>query len=176
MSTATANSTKATFDEGKIDKLRKQYLHPILFPLGMLNFLPLGFVTGLRVTQFDGNTCSVTAPYKYMNRNPFKTTYWAVLGMAAEMASGAILLSYSKNVSPSVATFVVGCDSKFVNRALGVTTFVCNDGALIKSEVQKASENGEARIFTTATNGYSEDGKLVAEFIFTWSIKGRRAK
>ncbi len=174
MSTQTAPSTKAIFDEEKIEKLRKQYLNPVLFPLGMLGFLPLGFVTGLRVTQFTDNSCSVTAPYKYMNKNPFRTTYWAVLGMAAEMASGAILLSYSKNVTPSVATFVVGCDSKFVNRALGVTTFVCNDGALIKSEVQKASESGEARTFTTATNGYSEDGKLVAEFIFTWSIKGRR--
>ena len=163
------------FDEEKIMKERKRITNPLLFRLGMLFILPLGFFTGMKVTRLDDQGSAATVRYKFLNKNPFKTTYWAVLGMAAEMAGGVILLNYAKNCSPSVATFVVGCDSKFVNRALGVTTFECNDGPLIREMVEKAAATGEGYTFKTTTTGMSEEGKVVAEFEFTWSVKGRSA-
>jgi len=161
------------FDERKIQKDRKQILNPILFRLGMLYKLPLGLPTGMKVIRIDDAGATATVSYKFINKNPFKTTYWAVLGMVAEMVSGVILLNYAGNCSPSVATYVVGCDSKFLNRALGKTTFECNDAPLIKKMVEKAAATGEGYTFKTSTTGYSDDGTPVAEFVFTWSVKGR---
>ncbi|MEZ5004650.1 MAG: DUF4442 domain-containing protein [Chitinophagales bacterium] len=164
---------KAVFNDVKIAKQQKRMNNRLLLRLGMIYNLPLGFLSGMYIKHIDDNSCKVAVPYKFLNKNPFKTTYWAVLGMAAEMASGIILVTYSKNITPSVATFVVGCESTFINRALGVTTFECHDGQLIKEKVKLAAETGEGHTFTTKTVGYAEDGKEVAEFIFTWSVKGR---
>ena len=93
--------------------------------------------------------------------------------LAAEMASGAILLNFAKNIQPSVATFVVGCDSKFVNRALTKVTFTCNDSERIKAAVLEAAETGKAVTFETSTIGTDTIGQVVAEFTFSWSVKGR---
>ncbi len=161
------------FNEKNIAKQQKILSSKWLLRFGMLYSLPLGFLTGMHITKMDDECCEVSVKYKYFNKNPFKTTYWAVLGMAAEMASGIILVNYAKNVSPSVATYVVGCDSKFVNRALGVTTFKCDEARLIKEKVELAAATGEGHTFKTSTNGYSKNGTLVAEFVFTWSVKGR---
>ena len=164
---------KVTFYEDKIAKRHKVISNRFLLRLGMLYQLPLGFLTGMHVKHMDDEKCTVAVGYKFLNRNPFKTTYWAVLGMAAEMASGILLITYTKYVSPSVATYVVGCESKFINRALGVTTFECKDAKYIKEQVKLAAETGAGYTFKSATTGYSADGTVVAEFIFTWSVKGR---
>ena len=161
------------FDEAKIQKTRALMSKPFLFRLSMLYLLPMGFLSGMTIKSIDNRKCVVRVKYKFLNKNPFKTTYWAVLGMAAELAGGALLLSFTRNVSPSVATYVVGCDAKFVNRALGVTTFECNEGELIKEKVKEAAETGEGVTFKTSTTGYSKDGTTVADFVFTWSVKGR---
>lgn len=170
-----ATLREVQFDDASIAKERKRMLKPLLMRLGMLYALPLGAFTGMKVTRIDDRGSEVTVPYKFLNKNPFKTTYWAVLGMAAEMAGGVILLNYARNCTPSVATFVVGCNSKFVNRALGVTTFTCNEGPKIKEMVELAAATGEGQTFDTVTNGYAEDGTLVCEFLFTWSVKGRKS-
>ena len=168
-----ATKRTAIFDHKGIAKQRKLMLRSFLFRLGLIKMLPLGFLAGLKITRLDDEGCDVTVPYKFLNFNPFKTTYWAVLGMAAEMASGAILLNYARNIKPSVATFVVGCDSKFVNRALTKVTFSCNDTDTIKQAVLQAAETGEAVTFETSTNGVDASGQVVAEFTFSWSVKGR---
>ena len=54
-----------------------------------------------------------------------------------------------------------------------MTTFECNDGPLIKKMVEQAAATGEGQTFKTTTTGLSEDGTPVAEFVFTWSVKGR---
>lgn len=163
------------FDYKAIESERRRMVNPLLFRTGLLLKLPLAFPTGMKVTRIDDRGATATVPFRFINKNPFKTMYWAVLGMVAEMVSGVILLNYASNCKPSVATFVIGCDAKFLNRSLGLTTFECNDGPLIKSMVEKAAATGQAHTFKTSTNGVAEDGTVVAEFIFTWSVKGRRA-
>lgn len=162
------------FDLKKMKQYRDDLLSPLKSRIGMFFMLPMGALAGLRVTELNEETCKVSNPHKFLNKNPFNTTYWAVLGMNAEMAGGAILLMYTKNSKVSVANFVVGCESKFVNRALGTTTFVTNDGALIRDKVIEAVETGEPVVFKTTSIGYSDDNKVVAEFIFTWSVKARK--
>lgn len=168
--------TESFFDKQKMEQYRNDLLSPIKSRIGMFYMLPMGALAGLKVTHLDERACKVKVPYKFLNKNPFNTTYWAVLGMAAEMAGGAILLMYTKNAKVSVANFVVGCESKFVNRAVGVTTFITNDGLLIKEKVEEAIKTGEAITFDTTTIGYSEENKVIAEFVFTWSVKARKNK
>ena len=171
--TATAART-AIIDRKGVERYRKGMLNWLTFKVAMAYALPMGVISGMRITKIDDESCEVTVPYKFLNKNPFKTTYWAVLGMAAEMAGGAILLTYVRNCKPSIATFVVGCESKFVNRALGVSTFVCEDVQLFKNKIEEAVALDEPLTFDSTSIGYAKDGTVVSEFSFTWSIKPRK--
>lgn len=164
------------FKENNIQEYQKMVLNPLLFKAGLIKGLPLAAFTGAKLTKLTKNVCEVTVPYKFINKNPFNTTYWAVLGMAAEMASGALLLMYTHKLKPSVSTFVIGCDAKFIKRAVGLTTFRCDQGLEIAEKVFNTSQTFEAEEITCRTNAYDEKGEVVAEFTFTWGIKARKPK
>lgn len=155
------------------EEYRKLVLSPF-FKAGMLKVLPMGAIAGLKITELDQQQCKVTVPYKYINKNPFNTTYWAVLGMAAEMASGAMVQMYTHKLQPSVSMFVTGCTGKFIKRAVGVTTFVCNDGQLIADTIQKAIDTMEPKTILSTVKGYDKDGVLLVDFSFEWSLKARK--
>ena len=165
-----------TFDTKKMSEYRKAMLNPVMFRAGMAGKLPMGILAGLNVIVLDEKQCKVTVPYKYLNKNPFNTTYWAVLGMAAEMAPGALVMMYTYKSVPSVSTFVVGCEGKFIRRAIGLTTFVTSEGQIVADAVRKTIETGEAQEFVTTSIGYDEQGEVVSEFTFTWGVKARKPK
>lgn len=155
------------------ENYRKLMVNPVTFKAGMYAKLPMAALADCKIIQLDEEVCKVTVPYKFLNRNPFGTTYWAVLGMAAEMAGGALLLMYAHKTQPSVSTFVTANTSKFIKTATGLTTFVCNDGALIREKVRLALETKNADSFITSTTAYDKNGNIIAEFTFEWSIKAR---
>ncbi len=151
---------------------RKLVLSPF-FKAGMLKVLPMGTIAGLKIIELDELQCKVTVPYKYINKNPFNTTYWAVLGMAAEMASGAMVQMYTHKLTPSVSMFVTGCEGKFLKRAVAITTFICNDGQLIADTIQKAIDTKEPQTIQSNVKGYDKDNILLVDFNFEWSLKAR---
>ncbi|MDB5227054.1 MAG: hypothetical protein JWN78_1247 [Bacteroidota bacterium] len=156
----------------KAEEYRKQVLSPF-FKVGLMKFLPMGVIAGLKITELDERQCKVTVPYKYINKNPFNTTYWAVLGMAAEMASGALVQMYTHKSEPSVSMFVTGCDAKFIKRAVAVTTFICNDGLLISEAIQRSIDTNHPQTIECNSKGYDKDQNLLVDFNFEWSIKAR---
>ncbi len=164
------------FDVQKLEKHRKQMLNKPLFRIGMMKELPMAALAGLSITVLEEGRCAVTVPYNFLNKNPFNTTYWAVLGMAAEMAPGAIVLMYARNAKISVSTFVVGCEAKFVKRALGLVTFKTEDGKLIADAVTETCKDFQAKSIKTKSIGYDEQGEIVAEFSFDWGVKARKPK
>lgn len=159
----------------KKDEYKNMVLSPV-FRAGLLKVMPMGAIAGLKVTVLDDQHCKVTVPYNYVNKNPFNTTYWAVLGMAAEMASGAMVQMHTHKTNPSVSMFVTACSGKFVKRAIGVTTFICNDGQLIADKVHAAMTTMEPQTIQSNVKGYDKAGDLLVDFDFEWSIKARKSK
>jgi hypothetical protein len=68
-------------------KFLELVMHPFKFRLYLLSKLPSAFFSGVRVCYIDEEKCVVTVPYKWFSQNPFKSTYFACLGMAAEMST-----------------------------------------------------------------------------------------
>src|ERR1019366_655179 len=98
---------------------------PVKFRLYMLGKLPMGFIAGLKVKSCDENKCQITVPYRWMNQNPFSSTYFAVLAMAAEMSTGMLGLMCTHEAKPSVSMLVTGLEASFTKKATGLTTFTC---------------------------------------------------
>ncbi len=159
----------------KKEEYRKLVLSPF-FRAGLVKVLPMASIAGLKITELDDRQCKVTVPYKYLNKNPFNTTYWAVLGMAAEMASGALVQMYTHKSNPSISMFVTGCAGKFTKRAIGITTFICNDGQLIADTIQQTIDTNTAQTIQSNVKGYDKENVMLVDFNFEWSIKARSKK
>jgi hypothetical protein len=68
--------------EIEADKFIKRIKNPFLFRLFLFIRLPMAFIAGVRVKQVDAEVCEITVPYRWINQNPFGSTYFAVMAMA----------------------------------------------------------------------------------------------
>jgi hypothetical protein len=154
-------------------KIRKIVTSKFMFNLFMLRSLPMGFLAGLRVKEFTEQRCSITVPFKWLNQNPFRSTYFAVLSMAAEMSSGMIAMMHTHNAKPSISMLVTNVEGQFIKKAVGLTTFTCEDGAALLGTIEQAIITGEGQTHICTATGRSDNGEIVAKFIVTWSFKAR---
>ncbi len=163
------------FDQKKLKFVQRLLSNPVLFKTVMLFQVPLNFMVGMRLKELNEESCKVSVPFRWLNKNPFKSTFWAVLGMAAELSTGALVKMYTYKLDPSVAIIVGDCSGEFIAKAKNLTTFVCNDGKLIAETIKKAIKTGEPQEVLCKSVGYSKAGEEVARFTFTWKMKRREA-
>lgn len=147
--------------------------HPLKFRIFLLTQLPSAYFAGVRVREMDQKKCVVTVPYKWFSRNPFKSTYFACLAMAGEMSTGALGMSYLYKKKPAVSMLVVNVHADYYKKAVGVSTFTCEDGELFAKMIQETIDTGEATTVKAKTIGRNKNGEVVAEMFVTWSFKRR---
>src|SRR6218665_2579330 len=101
--------------------------HPVKFRLFLLSKIPSAFFAGVRIKSITEDKCVVIVPYKWFSTNPFKSTYFACLAMAAEMSTGALALAHIYKRKPSVSMLIVDMTAEYYKKATDITTFVCKD-------------------------------------------------
>ncbi len=148
--------------------------HPIKFRMYLLMKLPSAFFAGVRVRDMDENHCVVTVPYQWFSQNPFRSTYFACLSMAAEMSTGALAMAHVYKRDPAISMLVVKVESEYFKKATGRTTFICEDGQAMLQAIEESVAMGEGRIFRARSTGRNNNGETVAEFYITWSFKGKK--
>ena len=147
---------------------------PLKFRMFLLSKLPSAYFSGVRVKSLDENKCEVTVPFKWFSQNPFRSTYFACLSMAAEMSTGALALGHLYKRKPAVSMLVVRTEGEYFKKAVDKTTFICEEGSQIKRMIEEAVESGEGRTIRAKTIGKNKAGELVAEFFITWSFKSKK--
>jgi acyl-coenzyme A thioesterase PaaI-like protein len=158
---------------GAFIKLMK---HPVKFRMFLFVKLPSAFFSGVRLRDIDAAQCRVTVPFKWFSQNPFKSTYFACLAMAAEMSTGVLGLMQLHKRSPSVSMLVVSLEANYFKKATDRTSFICGDGELIQKAVDEAITTGEARMVKAKSVGRNKEGEVVAEFYIIWSFKAKLTK
>ncbi len=136
-----------------------------------LKNMPMGFVNGLRVTDFNDEKAVVTVPFNYWTKNPFKSIYFAVQSMAAELSSGAIALDTVANAKVPVSMLVLNMKADFRKKARSKIKFICEDGQKIRQAVAKSVETNEGQTVTVTSTGFDKQGDIVSVFNFTWTFK-----
>jgi len=147
--------------------------HPVKFRMFLLSKLPNAFFAGVRVKEINENSCTTVVPYKWFTKNPFRSTYFACLSMAAEMSTGALCLAHLYKRSPAVSMLVVKVEGEYFKKAIGVSTFICEDGMQIKNTIDEAVISGEPKMFRARSVGKNKNGEIIAEFFITWSFKAK---
>lgn len=146
---------------------------PIKFRLFLLLKLPAAYLSGVRVKSIDSQSATVTVPYKWLSQNPFKSTYFACLAMAAEMSTGLLSMLTTYNSKPAISMLVTGLEAEYHKKATGLTTFTCMDGDTIKAIIKECITTNEAQTFKATAIGVDEAGQAIATFYITWSFKAK---
>lgn len=150
--------------------------HPLKFRLYLLTRLPSAFFSGLQVREIDDRHCVTSVPYKWFTKNPFRSTYFACMAMAAEMSTGTLAMAHIYRHDPPLSMLVIKLEANYYKKATGLTRFICTDGAAIRQTIERALTSGEGEVFRARSIGTNEAGEEVAEFFITWSFKARSAK
>jgi len=139
--------------------------------LYLLFKLPSAFFTGVRVNYISEEQCITSVKHRWINQNPFKSMFWAVQGMAAELSTGALVMGYIKQSNKQISMLVANNKATFIKKARGKILFTCNDGITIKEAIELAIKTGEGQTCWMKAVGKDMEGDTVSEFEFEWTVK-----
>jgi len=149
--------------------------HPVKFSMFLLSKLPAAFFSGVRLKAIDETKAIVTVPYKWFSQNPFKSTYFACLAMAAEMSTGLLAMMNTYKSNPAISMLVTGLEAAYFKKATGITTFTCEDGLAIINTIEEAITTGNGKTIKIKSTGKNDNEELVAKFFITWSFKVKKS-
>jgi len=133
--------------------------------------LPAAFWCGVRVKNIDAKECCVTVTHRWINQNPFHSMYFAVQSMAAELSTGALVLSFVKESGCDFSILITQNKASYTKKATGKITFKCEQGRLLEEVIQKAINTNEGQTIWLKSIGINEKKEQVAEMDFEWSLK-----
>jgi hypothetical protein len=133
--------------------------------------LPAAFWCGVRAKSINAEQCTTQVRHRWINQNPFKSMYFAVQAMAAELSTGALVMYHIRKSGYNISMLVANNKATYLQKATGKITFVCNDGALVAAAIQTAVVSGEGQTVWMQSIGTNESGEIVSETQFEWTIK-----
>ena len=135
--------------------------------------LPAAYITGVRVKSIDRNRCTVSVKHRWINQNPFKSMFWAVQGMAAELTTGVLLIEKIQESKKNIAMLLVENNAQYFKKATGRIYFECTQGEIVEEAIARAIDTGEGQTLTLTSVGTNSEGVEISKLNFTWSIKLR---
>lgn len=135
--------------------------------------LPSAYFTGVRVKSISETECTTTVKHRWINQNPFNSMFWAVQGMAAELSTGAMVMSKIKESNKNISMLVANNKATFLKKARGRILFNCTDGELIDKAIEKTIATGEGQTVWMKSEGRDSAGDIVSSFEFEWTLKSR---
>ena len=133
--------------------------------------LPSAWWSGVRLKYMDDTKAITTVKHRWANQNPFNSMFWAVQGMAAELATGAMVTAQIRETDRRISMLVQNNTANFSKKATGRITFTCEDGHLIKDALEKTIATGEGQTIWMKSVGVNTDGVVVSTFKFEWTVR-----
>jgi len=163
--------SKTKPDMKSTNKIEKLANSPFRMRLFMLWKLPLAFIARLRVDEMNMGKASISLPYNFMNKNPFRSIYFAALSMAAELSTGILAMAHVEKNPLPVSMLVLGVKAEFVKKAKTRITFTCTQGELLEKTIALSIIENEGKTSEVFAEGMDSSGEVVARFWFTWTFK-----
>lgn len=131
--------------------------------------LPAAYFTGVRVREVNDISCTVSVRLKWVNKNPFRSMFWAVQGMAAELSTGVLLMQTLSQKNTKASMLVIETKATFSKKAVGNIVFDCTQGVEVANTLAEATQ--EPKQIWLHAKGIDTAGDEVSAFSFLWSIK-----
>ena len=150
-------------------KLVKNFTSPWKFRLWMVKSLPMGLLSGMYIQSLDEQACVVVLKERWWIRNPFGSVFWAVMGMAAELSSGALVFAQAKG--RNVKFILVGVEGEFFKKVKGKSYYFCETGSDVLRSIEQIVNPNDTSVVILQVTARDEAGQLLAEFRFRWQLK-----
>ena len=135
--------------------------------------LPAAWWCGVRVKNIAENSCVTSVKHRWINQNPFNSMYFAVQAMAAELSTGALVMSRIKASGKPISMLVFQNKSSFSKKARGRITFTCEDGAALNAAIEQTLIDKEGKTIWMRARGVDEAGDEVSNFEFEWTVRAK---
>ena len=132
--------------------------------------LPAAWLTGVRLTSINDDICEVKVRHRWISQNPYRSMYWAVQGMGAELSTGGYPLALVRSMPEKTRTLVAGQEAKFTKKAKGKITFTSEDGNLARSAIEESMITGKPVNVDLTSVGRDSNGDIVSEWVFKWNF------
>ena len=132
--------------------------------------LPSAWWCGVRVKKITRKYCSTKVNLNWINKNPFKSMFWAIQGMAAELSTGVLIMQASKSFKCDISMLVINNKATFTKKAKGQIVFSCNNGEAVEKTFTKLFKTNKSQTLWLQTIGVDEEGDIVSTFDFEWTL------
>jgi hypothetical protein len=147
----------------------KNFTSPWKLRLWMATKLPMGVLSGMYIQSLDEERCVVVLKEHWWIRNPFGSVFWAVMGMAAELSTGALV--YAHLQESGVRFILVGMEAQFFKKVKGKSYYFCQTGSEVLRSVGQIVNPNDSNVVIMPVTARNEDGQLLAEFSFRWQLR-----
>ncbi len=158
-------------EEQKLAAEYRSLLGLIKLRMFTLVSMPTARLAGIRMEDINDEICKTSIPGGWRSQNPFKTMYWAVQGMGAELSTGAVPFAISRAMPEKLRMFVVGTEASFTKTAKGRITFTCEEVATARRAIERSMQSGEPVECILKSTGRDKSGDIVSEWIFKWNFR-----
>lgn len=144
-----------------------------LWAFGALK-VPLIFFLRPRVVELSPERVALKLRLSRRSRNQLGTMYFGALMSGADMVPGILAVTLGRRLHKAVSFAFKDCQARFLKRARGDVTFVCEDGAAIEQALRTSSSSHtrqEVQARVKALVGPEERREQVADFTLTFSVK-----
>jgi hypothetical protein len=159
-----------TIDEIKLLSEYNALCKRVKFRFFTALYMPSAWFAGLRIEKLNDSLCVTSLPGGWKTQNPFKTMYWAVQGMGAELSTGAAPFAISKSMSAKLRMFVIGTEAKFIKQAKGRIIFSCYDNTISRAAIEESMGTGKSVECDLTAIATDSSGDVVSEWIFKWNF------
>jgi len=132
--------------------------------------LPSVWWCGVRVTQIKRDYCEVRVTHRWINQNPFRSMFWAVQGMAAELTTGILIMQAIKKHKKNISMLVLNNRANFSKKAKGKLIFSCIAEEKINTAFKKLIDSNTPQTLWLTSKGVDENQDIVSTFEFEWTL------
>jgi hypothetical protein len=132
--------------------------------------LPSVWWCGIRVTKIEDSYCEAKVVHRWINQNPFRSIFWAVQGMAAELTTGVLIMQAIKNSNRKISMLVLNNSANFSKKAKGKILFECNENQILSKAMNQLLETQVPQTIWLTSKGVDQNGDIVSTFEFEWTL------
>lgn len=137
--------------------------------LWMAKNLPMGLLSGMYIQALDEQRCVVVLQERWWIRNPFGSVFWAVMGMAAELSTGALVYAHARG--NNVKFILIGVEGNFFKKVKGKSYYFCETGSDVLRSIEQIVNPNDTSVVILPVTAKDEAGQLLAEFSFRWQLR-----
>src|SRR5438067_10441036 len=82
----------------------------------LLTKVPMAFFAWVRLEKLEMDESAISVSYKWFNKNPFRSVYFAVLMMAGEISTGILCVGHLYKREPGVSMLLTRTEGNFLKK------------------------------------------------------------